>query len=129
MDNVSHAEPADEHLSVPSEPASDAARDNLIRGVATVGVIGVGVALIEVALIPGMVIGVAAALAPKYLPQIGAGLQPMFRSTVRNLYRFNRKARETVAEAQEKMRDIVAEVHAEDAMPVAEPTTPQHPHA
>jgi hypothetical protein len=132
MNKVSHDEPAEEHLSLTSEPDADHAapaesKDALVKGVATVGVIAVGVALIEVALIPGMIIGVAAAFAPKYLPQLGANLQPMFRSTVRNLYKFNRKTREAVAEAQEKVRDIVAEVHAEHVPPVAEPTT--HPHA
>jgi hypothetical protein len=72
------------------------------------------VALIEVALIPGMVIGVAAALAPKYVPKIGASMQPFFRSSVRGLYKFNRKTREAVAEAHERVRDIVAEVHTEE---------------
>ncbi|MBV9969630.1 MAG: DUF5132 domain-containing protein, partial [Xanthobacteraceae bacterium] len=50
---------------------------------ATVGVVAVGVALFEVALLPGMAIGVAAMLAPKYVPQMGAALNPLFKSTVR----------------------------------------------
>src|SRR5713226_7723711 len=49
---------------------------------ATVGVVAVGVALFEVALLPGMVIGVAAMLAPKYVPKMGAALTPAFKSTV-----------------------------------------------
>ena len=37
---------------------------------ATIGVIAAGVALFEVALIPGMAIGAAAVLAPKYVPKL-----------------------------------------------------------
>jgi hypothetical protein len=90
--------------------------------VATVGVIVVAAALIEVSLVPGMVIGAAAMLAPKYVPQVGDALRPAFRSFVRNAYKFGRKAREAAAEAQEQVHDIVAEVHAEGSQaPGAEP--------
>jgi uncharacterized membrane protein len=41
-----------------------------------------GVALFEVALIPGVVIGGAAVLAPKYLPKLRRRLQPLLDSTV-----------------------------------------------
>jgi uncharacterized protein DUF5132 len=81
---------------------------------ATVGVVAAGVALFEVALLPGMVIGVAAMLAPKYVPKMGAALTPMFKSTVRGAYKFGQKTREMVAEAKEQVHDIVAEVHAEN---------------
>jgi hypothetical protein len=81
---------------------------------ATVGVVAVGVALFEVALLPGMAIGVAAMLAPKYVPKMGAALTPMFKSTVRGAYKLGQKTREVVAEAKEQVHDIVAEVHAED---------------
>jgi hypothetical protein len=80
---------------------------------ATVGVVAAGVALFEVALLPGMVIGVAAMLAPRYVPKMGAALTPMFKSTVRGAYKFGQKAREMAAEAKEQVHDIVAEVHAE----------------
>ena len=42
-----------------------------------------GVALFEVALIPGTAIGGAGVLAPKYLPKLGRGLQPAFNSMIR----------------------------------------------
>src|SRR5271163_2877526 len=80
---------------------------------ATVGVVAAGVALFEVALLPGMVIGVAAMLAPRYVPKMGAALTPMFKTTVRGAYKFGQKAREMAAEAKEQVHDIVAEVHAE----------------
>jgi uncharacterized membrane protein len=59
--------------SGPARPASAPGRDKarltqaFVTTAATVGVIAAGVALIEVALIPGLVIGGAAVLAPKYL--------------------------------------------------------------
>jgi hypothetical protein len=110
----------DDHEPAKAEAVNGIDRDTLITGVATVGVVAIGVALIEVSLIPGMVIGVAAALAPKYLPKVGDGLQPLFRSSVRGLYKFNRKAREAAAEAKERVLDVVAEVRAEETTPPAE---------
>jgi hypothetical protein len=101
------------------DPASDAhpATDSVDfkTQVATVGVIVVAAALIETALIPGMIVGAAAMLAPKFMPKMSAAMQPMFRSAVRGAYKFGRKAREAAAEAKEQMHDIVAEVHAEGA--------------
>jgi len=126
------------HASEPAHPADDQAApgdahennpavNEAVTVVATVGVVAAGVALFEVALLPGMVIGVAAMLAPKYVPKMGAALTPMFKSTVRGAYKFGRKTREMVAEAKEQVHDIVAEVHAEGdtakaaAKPVVEP--------
>ena len=80
---------------------------------ATVGVVAVGVALFEVALLPGMVIGVAAMLAPRYVPKVGAVLTPMLRSSVRGAYKLGQKTSEMMAEAKEQVQDIVAEVDAE----------------
>jgi hypothetical protein len=119
--------PSREHNGHASEPtpgtsdpavADDAHENGLpvneaVTVAATVGVVAVGVALFEVALLPGMVIGVAAMLAPKYVPKMGAALNPMFKSTVRSAYKFGQKTREMVAEAKEQVHDIVAEVHAE----------------
>jgi uncharacterized membrane protein len=48
---------------------------SLVATAATVGVVAAGVALLEVALIPGMVIGAAAVLAPNYLPRLGRRLR------------------------------------------------------
>ena len=53
---------------------------------ATIGVITAGVALLEVALVPGLVIGGAAVLAPrylpKYLPRLRRRLRPIFDAAV-----------------------------------------------
>jgi hypothetical protein len=88
----------------------------LVATAATVGVVGVGVAVFEAALLPGVILGVAAMLVPKYLPRIGTSLNPLFRSIVRGVYKVGQKTREIVAEAQEHVHDIVAEVNAEEDM-------------
>lgn len=91
---------------------------------ATVGVVAVGAALWEVALLPGIALGVAAMLAPKYVPRISSALTPMFRSSVRGVYKFGQKTKEMMAEAREQVNDIVAEVHAEkDEAPAADKST------
>ncbi len=85
----------------------------MLATVATVGAVGVGVALVEAALLPGVLLGVAAVAAPKYMPRLGAALTPILRSTVRGVYKAAHKTRELVAEAQEQVGDIVAEMDAE----------------
>jgi uncharacterized protein DUF5132 len=105
--------PADEAIAAGEAHEPNPAVNEAVTVAATVGVVAAGVALFEIALLPGMVIGVAAMLAPKYVPKMGATLTPMFKSTVRGAYKFGRKTREMVAEAKEQVHDIVAEVHAE----------------
>ena len=98
------------------EPVNDAQVDQngAVVTVATVALVGVGVAIFEAALLPGVVLGVAAMLAPKILPSIGHGVDPLFRSTVRGAYKLGQKTKEMAAEAQEHVQDIVAEVKAEE---------------
>jgi uncharacterized membrane protein len=55
---------------------------SLVNTAATIGVIAAGVALLDLALIPGMVMGGAAVLAPNLLPKLGRRLRPMLRSTL-----------------------------------------------
>ena len=86
---------------------------DLIPTVATVAVVGIGAAVFEAALLPGLVLGVAAMCVPRYFPQIGSELHPLFKSTVRGADQIRQKTREILAEAQEQVRDIVAEVDAE----------------
>ena len=102
-----------EHNGHAGEPTSDIADatpgdahetgqlpNEVVTVAATVGVVAVGVALFEAALLPGMVIGVAAMLAPKYVPKMGAALTPMFKSTVRGAYKFGQKTREKLGPSQ-----------------------------
>jgi hypothetical protein len=86
---------------------------NILATVATVGVVGVGVAVFEAALLPGVVLGVAAMAAPKVLPRLGSALNPVFKSTVRGVYKIGQKTKEMVHETHEQVQDIVAEVDAE----------------
>ncbi|MDQ6707593.1 MAG: DUF5132 domain-containing protein [Acidobacteriota bacterium] len=100
---------------------------------ATVAAVGIGVALIEAELIPGMLIGVAAMLAPNLLPRIGNALRPFVKGAVRAGYAVVEKTKETVGEASEHMQDIVAEVKSEretdDAEPIAHSSAPDHSRA
>jgi hypothetical protein len=99
-----------------TEPLSSATGEpDVATTVATIGVIGVAAALFDVALIPGIIIGVAAAYAPKYVTNLGERLQPLFDYTVRGAYKVTRSVRSAAAEAQERMNDIAAEVEAEEA--------------
>ena len=72
-----------------ADPVSTLAGDkakptqDFVSTAATIGMITAGVALFEVALIPGMVIGAAAVLAPKYVPKLRRRLRPLLNSTVR----------------------------------------------
>jgi hypothetical protein len=106
---VESAEP--EALETLDEGDED--RGDMVATVATVAVVGVAAAAFEAALLPGIVLGVAAVAVPRYFPKIGAALNPLFRSTVRSAYKLGHKTREMMAEAQEQFHDIAAEVHAE----------------
>jgi Protein of unknown function (DUF5132) len=90
------------------------AGNGLNKTVATVVVVAAGAALFEAALLPGLVLGVAAVAAPKYLPKLAGALNPLFKSTVRGTYKFAQKSKEMFAEAHEQVNDIVAEVKAEN---------------
>jgi Protein of unknown function (DUF5132) len=106
----------EDHEVETSEAGENADRSEIVATVATVAVVGVGAAIFEAALLPGLVLGVAAMWAPQYFPKMGEALNPLFRSTVRGAYKLGNKTREFVAEAQEQVHDIVAEVHAEDSL-------------
>ena len=99
----------DEHVQE-AAPHDDQENGGLNKTVATVVVVGAAAALFEAALIPGIVIGVAAVAAPKYLPKLAGALNPLFKSTVRGTYKFAQKSREMFAEAHEQVHDILAEV-------------------
>ena len=106
-EQVEHTEPA------AASDQGDPDRSAIVATVATVAVVGIGAAAFEAALLPGVVLGVAAMWAPQYFPKIGEALNPLFRSTVRGSYKLSNKTREMMAEAQEQFHDIAAEVHAE----------------
>jgi hypothetical protein len=104
----------DSEAEMIEQESANTDRSELVATATTVAVVGVGAAIFEAALLPGIVLGVAAMWAPKYFPKVGEALNPLFRSTVRGAYKLGNKTREFVAETQEQVHDIVAEVHAED---------------
>ena len=120
--SADHSHTADEANGIDHD-AVESRTSEAVTVAATVGVVAVGAALFEVALLPGIALGVAAMLAPKYVPKVGDAVAPMFRSSVRGVYKFSQKTREMMAEAKEQMNDIVAEVQAEADKPKAETKT------
>jgi hypothetical protein len=125
-----HLEAAEQHVENGAAPemadadAEDENRSDIVATVTTVAVVGVGAAVFEAALLPGLVLGVAAMWLPQYFPKMGEALNPLVRSTVRGAYKLTHKTREMMAEAQEQFHDIAAEVHAEgDAAPMAKAAT------
>jgi TctA family transporter len=53
-----------------------------VATVATVAVVGIGAAVFEAALLPGIALGVAAMWLPRYYAKMGEALEPLFESTV-----------------------------------------------
>jgi vacuolar-type H+-ATPase subunit H len=116
LDGNGSLEGAEEHVEAAATEMHEegtSGRSEIIATAATVAVVGVGALAFEAALIPGLVLGVAAMWVPQYFPKLGETLNPLFRSTVRSVYKIGRKSREMMAEAHEQVHDIVAEVHAE----------------
>ncbi len=97
-----------EHL--PSE-MEEITNNDAVGKIATIAVIGVGAALISAELIPGMLIGLAAA----FIPGMGPKMRPLLKSTIRAGYAAVRKTKEMVAEASEQMQDVMAEARNEHA--------------
>ncbi|HEX4410863.1 MAG TPA: DUF5132 domain-containing protein [Xanthobacteraceae bacterium] len=107
-----HAEDAADAATETLEQAG-VTRSDIVATATTVAVVGVGAAVFEAALLPGLVLGIAAMWLPQYFPKMGEALNPLMRSTVRGAYKLSHKTREMVAEAQEQFHGIAAEVHAE----------------
>jgi hypothetical protein len=105
----------DGHAGEAADEHDDQEGGGINKTVATVVVVAAGAALFEAALLPGLVLGVAAMAAPKYLPKLSSALGPVFKSTVRGTFKLAQKSKEAFAEAHEHVNDIVAEVRAEDA--------------
>src|ERR1700744_4093100 len=113
MDAI-HNGQGDAHASAPLDEPQDQEEGGINKTVATVVVVAAGAALFEAALLPGLVLGIAAMAAPKYLPKLANSLNPLFKSTVRGTYKFAQKSKEMFAEAREQVHDVVAEVKAEN---------------
>ena len=73
--------------------------------------VGLGAVAFEAALLPGILLGVAAMWLPHDARQAFA---PLAKSTVRGVYKIGQKSKELIADVQEQIQDIVAEVDAEN---------------
>ena len=120
MANEKVKAPAVDAEAVPATTAPKSDKVDPVAVVATIGAVGVVAALVDIALIPGIVIGVAAAFAPRVVPKLGDRLEPLFERTVKGAVKLSRKARSVVAEAHERVGDITAEVDAEEAAKTGE---------
>ena len=93
--------------------AENSERHSGISGTAiAVTAVGLGAVAFEAALLPGFVLGVAAMWLPHDARQAFA---PLAKSTVRGVYKIGQKSKELIADVQEQIQDIVAEVDAESA--------------
>lgn len=100
--------------SGPPRAASSAEGGNdLGNRISTVALVGVGAALIEAELIPGILIGAAAMLVPNVLPKIGSVFRPLVKQTVRFGYAVGGRVRDGLAEVSEEVQDVLAEVQNE----------------
>lgn len=113
-DQTAHDFSEFEHVD-PTDDQGDQNINAAAATVATVAVVAVGALVFEAALIPGIALGVAAMLVPRFLPQIGSALDPLVKSTVRSAYRVGQKSREMVAGAEGHVHDLVTEEAAEAA--------------
>jgi Protein of unknown function (DUF5132) len=121
-----HAEPPTAVSTPAALPMTADGGSTLGNKALTVAAVGVAAALIEVELIPGMLLGVAAMLMPNLLPRLGSGLRPLVKGAVRAGYGVADRARETIAEAGEQFQDIVAEVKSEQHATTAGSTPNPH---
>jgi hypothetical protein len=93
----------------------DGAKPRYASGIATavtVAAVGIGAVALETALLPGVILGVAAMWLPHDVRQ---AFGPLARSTARGVYRIGEKTKELIADVRKEIEDIVAEVDAENA--------------
>jgi hypothetical protein len=96
--------------NVPAHLPSDE-ETGLGAQIGTAAAVGIAAALIEVDLIPGILIGDGAMLAPKFLGS--SLLRPLVNRVIRAGYSLKESTREAVGEASEQLQDMVAELRAE----------------
>jgi hypothetical protein len=82
----------------------------------TVAAVGIGAAAFEAALLPGILLGVAAMWLPHDVRQ---AFSPLVKSAVRGVYRFGEstgeRAKDLIADIQQEVREVMVEVDAENA--------------
>lgn len=81
-----HDNPVKGSSTPPQASRSTDESSDLADRVATIAVVGLAAALIEVELIPGILIGAVATLVPNLFPRFGNVLRPLVKETVRSGY-------------------------------------------
>jgi hypothetical protein len=79
----------------------------------TLALAGIALAAIEIELVPALLLGAAAMLAPKLIPGLDNRMRPFMKTVIRMGYSAAAKTQEIVAEAAERVQDLVAEAKAE----------------
>ena len=79
----------------------------------TAAVIGAAAVLIEIELLPGILLGVAAMMIPKLFPGVTNFARPLMKSTIGLGYRAMAKTQQLVAEASDHAQDMLAEIRVE----------------
>ena len=96
-------------------PGSEVRRTAIATAV-TVAAVGIGAATFEVALLPGVLLGVAAMWLPHDVRQ---AFSPLVKSTVCGVYRLGERtgdgAKALITDMRQQVREIVAEVDAENS--------------
>jgi hypothetical protein len=87
--------------------------DLLSSAIAIVGPIGAGVFLYEAVLIPGILLGIATIAATKHTGDVKSTFYPVVKSTLHSVHTTSQHAKEFIAETQERMQDILAEIEAD----------------
>lgn len=84
--------------------------DVLSSAIGIVGPIGAGVMIFEAALIPGLLLGIATIAGSKHAVDVKSTLCPVIKSTIHSAHTASQYAKEFIAETQERMQDILAEI-------------------
>jgi hypothetical protein len=95
-----------------TDDGAESHHGNGIATAVTVAAVGIGAVALEAALLPGVLLGVAAMWLPHDVRQ---AFGPLARSTARGVYRIGEKTKELIADVRKEIEDIVAEVDAENA--------------
>src|SRR5438105_5074206 len=74
----------------------------------TVALAALALAAIEIELVPALLLGAAAVLAPKLIPGLDSRMRPLMKAVVRMGYGAAAKTQEVIAEAGERIQDLVA---------------------
>jgi hypothetical protein len=96
-----------------AKAAAESGQEREGPSLATVALVGAGVAIIEPELIPGLLIGAGVVLVPKLLSALTDMVQARFKGVVKAEYSAGIQVRETAAEVSEQVGDV-AESRAEE---------------